>query len=104
MTDCDAYSVTDAVKTLENGAEAFRKMWRKDGRGGVMDTETSKKYNRLQDRLSELSVLNGNIARLAFYLNENQPEGEGHNAMIRQLDDMRLYRCELQRRIENGWF
>ena len=103
MTDCDAYSITDAVKALENGAEVWRRMWRKD-LGGAMNAEMSAKYKRLQDRLEELRVLNGNIARLAFYVNENQPEGEGHNAMIRQLDAMKEYRDELQRRVENGWY
>lgn len=29
--DCDAYSITDVVKALENEAEVFRRMWRKDG-------------------------------------------------------------------------
>lgn len=104
MTDCDAYSITDAVKALENGAEVWRRMWQKDGRGGAMNAEMSEKYKRLQARLEELRVLNGNIARLAFYLNENQPEGEGRNAMIRQLDAMKEYRDELQRRVENGWY
>lgn len=69
-----------------------------------METEMGEKYKRLQERLEELSVLNGNIARLAFYINENQPEGEGHNAMKRQLSAMIEYRVELQRRIANGWY
>lgn len=69
-----------------------------------MTTEMYKKYNRLQDRLEELGVLNGNIVRLAFYINENQPEGEGKNAMLRQLGAMKEYRNELQRRVENGWY
>lgn len=69
-----------------------------------MKTEMSEKYKRLQKRLEELRVLNGNIARLALYVNENQPEGEGHNAMKRQLSAMVEYRVELQRRIENGWY
>jgi len=69
-----------------------------------MDAEMSEKYKRLQNRLEELRVLNGNIARLAFYINENHPEGEGLHAMIRQLVDMKEYRNELQIRIANGWY
>ena len=69
-----------------------------------MKTEMSKKYKRLLDRIDELSALNKSIARLAFYINENNPEGEGHNAMKRQLSAMIEYRVELQRRIENGWY
>ena len=69
-----------------------------------MKAEMSEKYKRLQDRLAELSALNGNIARMAFYINENQPEGEGKNAMLRQLAAMNEYRDELERRISNGWY
>ena len=69
-----------------------------------MKAEMSEKYKRLQDRLAELYALNGNIARLAFYINENQPEGEMLNTMIRQFRAMQEYRDELQRRIENGWY
>lgn len=68
-----------------------------------MDAEMSEKYKRLQDRLEELRVLNGNIVRLAFYINENQPEDE-QNAILRQLAAMNEYRNELQRRISNGWY
>ena len=69
-----------------------------------MTIEMSEKYKRLHDLIEELSLLNGNIARLTFYINENQPEGEGQNAMKRQLSAMIDYRDELQRRISNGWY
>ena len=69
-----------------------------------MKAEMSEKYKRLQDRLNELSALNGNIARLAFYINENATEGEGKNTMLRQLASMNEYRSELQRRISEGWY
>lgn len=69
-----------------------------------MNAEMREKYKRLQDRLSELSVLNGNIARLALYLNENKPEGTMSDTMWSQATAMEEYRDALQVRIKRGWY
>ena len=71
----------------------------------MMDKEMYEKYNRLNDRLIELNVLESNIAKLAFYLNENKIEdADCENALQGQLDFMIKYRDALQDRITNGYY
>ena len=70
-----------------------------------MDKEMYTKYNRLNDRIIELNVLESNIAKLAFYLNENKIEdADCANALQGQLDFMIKYRDALQDRITNGYY
>lgn len=64
-----------------------------------------KKYARLYDRINELTTLNANIAKLAFYVNENNIEDADCRAsMTEQLDAMVAYRDSLQYRIAKGYF
>ena len=71
----------------------------------MMEKEMYTKYNRLNDRIIELNVLEGNIAKLAFYLNENKIEdADCANALQGQLDFMIKYRDALQDRIINGYY
>ena len=56
-----------------------------------MNEETRKKYQRLNDRLNELNSLNGNIAKLAFYLNENDVDNVDRSILNLQLKFMREY-------------
>ena len=71
----------------------------------MMDKEMYTKYNRLNDRIIELNVLESNIAKLAFYLNENKIEdADCANALQGQLDFMIKYRDALQDRITNGYY
>ena len=66
----------------------------------MMEKEMYTKYNRLNDRIIELNVLESNIAKLAFYLNENKIEdADCANALQGQLDFMIKYRDALQERI-----
>ena len=70
-----------------------------------MNEEMHKKYMRLCDRLNELGVLNTNIAKLAFYVNENNIEDTDCRAsMTEQLDAMVAYRDSLQYRIAKGYY
>ena len=70
-----------------------------------MNEEKKKKYMRLYDRLGELGELNGNIAKLAFYVNENNIEDtDCRSNMTEQLDAMVAYRDVLQYRIEKGYY
>ena len=70
-----------------------------------MNEKMYKKYVRLNDRINELSTLNTNIAKLAFYLNENKIEdADCANALQGQLDFMIKYRDALQERITNGYY
>ena len=70
-----------------------------------MEKEMYTKYNRLNDRIIELNVLESNIAKLAFYINENQIEdADCANALQGQLDFMIKYRDALQGRIINGYY
>ena len=70
-----------------------------------MDEKMYKKYVRLNDRINELSTLNTNIAKLAFYLNENKIEdADCANALQGQLDFMIKYRDALQERIINVYY
>lgn len=61
-----------------------------------------KKFKRLADRLNELSALNVNIGRLAFYVNENDVEDGAKEVMEEQLNAMCHYRNALQARILKG--
>ena len=71
----------------------------------MMEKEMFTKYNRLNDRIIELNVLESNIAKLAFYLNENKIEdADCANALQGQLDFMLKYRDALQDRITNGYY
>ena len=71
----------------------------------MMDKEMYTKYNRLNDRIIELNVLESNIAKLAFYINENKIEdADCANALQGQLDFMIKYRDALQDRITNGYY
>lgn len=70
-----------------------------------MNEEMHKKYMRLYDRLGELEELNGNIAKLAFYVNENNIDDTDCRAsMTEQLDAMAAYRDALQYRIAKGYY
>lgn len=70
-----------------------------------MNEEMHKKYMRLYDRLGELGELNGNIAKLAFYVNENDIEDtDCRSNMTEQLDAMVAYRDVLQYRIAKGYY
>ena len=71
----------------------------------MMEKQMYTKYNRLNDRIIELNVLESNIAKLAFYLNENKIEdADCANALQGQLDFMIKYRDALQDRITNGYY
>ena len=71
----------------------------------MMEKEMYTKYNRLNDRIIELNVLESNIAKLAFYINENKIEdADCANALQGQLDFMIKYRDALQDRITNGYY
>ena len=71
----------------------------------MMEKEMYTKYNRLNDRIIELNVLESNIAKLAFYLNENKIEdADCANALQGQLDFMIKYRDALQDRIIDGYY
>ena len=70
-----------------------------------MNEEMHKKYMRLYDRINELTTLNTNIAKLAFYVNENDIEDtDCRSNMTEQLDAMVAYRDVLQYRIEKGYY
>lgn len=69
-----------------------------------MNEETRKKYQRLNDRLNELNALNGNIAKLAFYLNENDVDNVSRSILNLQLKFMREYLHVLQDRIVTGCY
>ena len=68
-----------------------------------MTQEQNAKYKRLNDRLNELSQLNGNIGRLAFYMTENDIDSdvEAHK-LSAQLAAMQIYRSCLENRITTG--
>lgn len=70
-----------------------------------MDKNMQKKLERLYDRINELTTLNTNIAKLAFYINENDIEdADKLYAMQKQLNFMLMYRDTLQGRITNGYY
>lgn len=67
-----------------------------------MTQEQNAKYKRLNDRLNELSQLNGNIGRLAFYMTTTDIDSATEQALNRQLGAMIAYRNCLEDRITNG--
>ncbi|MDD6716954.1 MAG: hypothetical protein PUF49_11380 [Firmicutes bacterium] len=67
-----------------------------------MTENMQSKYKRMNERLNELSTLNGNIARLAFYINENDMTDEMAQVLEAQREAMTRYRDILQSRIING--
>lgn len=76
-------------------------VWR---RANGMNEKTRKKYQRLNDRLNELNMLNCNIAKLAFYLNENDVDNVDRSILNLQLKFMREYLKVLQDRIVTGCY
>lgn len=75
-----------------------------DGEKNRMTQEQTAKFRRMNDRLEELGNLNVRIARLAFFVNENEINEETKISMQAQLCAMRKYRVVLQMRIEKGQF
>ena len=70
-----------------------------------MNEEMRKKYTRLYDRINELTTLNTNIAKLTFYLNENEiKDKDCVLALHMQLEAMIDYRDALQDRIIKGYY
>ena len=67
-----------------------------------MTQEQNAKYKRLNNRLDELSQLNGNIGRLAFYMTTTDIDSATEQALNRQLEAMTAYRSCLENRIETG--
>ena len=67
-----------------------------------MTQEMHSKYKRMNDRLNELSLLNANLAKLAFYINENGMTDEMRDTLKAQREAMVQYRNLLQDRIVNG--
>lgn len=100
----------DGTRKQPDGAAAHRQMLRGIippgglGRANGMNEETRKKYQRLNDRLNELNMLNGNIAKLAFYLNENDVDNVDRSILNLQLKFMREYLQVLQERIVTGCY
>lgn len=71
----------------------------------MMEKEMYAKYNRLNDRINELNVLQANIGKLVFYLNENKIEDNHCKlALLDQLNAMFRYRDAFQERITNGYY
>ena len=70
----------------------------------MMTEAMQQKYKRLRERQTELNSLEGNIARLAFYLNENEIGYDIAKTMYQQLDSMISYRDCLQKRIQKGYY
>lgn len=68
----------------------------------IMGAEKREKYERLNEIIEELNELNGNIARLAFYLNENEIDEDYKCLLDAQLRAMVKYREILDVRIESG--
>ena len=67
-----------------------------------MTQEQNAKYKRLNDRLNELSQLNGNIGRLAFYMTTTDIDSATKQELNKQLTAMIDYRNCLEDRITNG--
>lgn len=67
-----------------------------------MTQEQNAKYKRLNDRLNELSQLNGNIGRLAFYMTTTDIDSETEKELNKQLTAMIDYRSCLENRITTG--
>lgn len=69
-----------------------------------MTPEMSEKYVRMNKLLTELEQINGNIARLVFYINENYMTDEMYDTLKAQLKAMVRYRNLLQARIIDGLY
>lgn len=67
-----------------------------------MTQEQNAKYKRLNDRLNELSQLNGNIGRLAFYMTTTDIDSATEQELNKQLAAMIDYRSCLENRITTG--
>lgn len=67
-----------------------------------MTQEQNAKYKRLNDRLNELSQLNGNIGRLAFYMTTTDVDSATEQELNKQLTAMIDYRSCLENRISTG--
>lgn len=67
-----------------------------------MNEEQNKKYSRMNKTLAELHDLESKIARLQFYINENQIPNEKREFLIKQMTAMIEYRVILQDRIKKG--
>jgi len=68
----------------------------------MMTPEMQEKYVRMNKRLTELEQINGNIARLAFDINENYMTDAMYDTLKAQLKVMVRYRNLLQTRIIDG--
>lgn len=67
-----------------------------------MNQEQQTKYKRLNERLQELEKLNRDIAKLAFYINENPITADEEYLLMKQLGHMSNYRDTLTLRISKG--
>ena len=67
-----------------------------------MTQEQNAKYKRLNDRLNELSQLNGNIGRLALYMATTDVDSATEQELNKQLTAMIDYRSCLENRISTG--
>jgi hypothetical protein len=67
-----------------------------------MTQEQNAKCKRLNDRLNELSQLNGNIGRLAFYMTTTNVDSATEQELNKQLTAMIDYRSCLENRISTG--
>ena len=67
-----------------------------------MTPEQQEKYKRMQDRVNELDGLNEKIAKLAFYIKENEISDDYARVLKAQRSAMIQYRDILQERIVNG--
>lgn len=70
----------------------------------MMTPEMQEKYVRMNKRLTELEQINGNIARLAFDINENYMTDAMHDTLKAQLKAMVRYQNLLQARIIDGLY
>ena len=68
----------------------------------MMNEEMVKRYHRMNDRLIELGRINSDIARLAFYINENEVDKDYACQLDAQLEAMVKYRNILEERIGCG--
>ena len=67
-----------------------------------MNEEQNKKYSRMNKILTELHDLESKIARLQFYINENEILNDTREVLIKQMTAMIEYRVILQERIKKG--
>ena len=67
-----------------------------------MNEQQNKKYSRMSKTLVELHDLESKIARLQFYINENEIPNETREILIKQMTAMIEYRVILQDRFKKG--